>query len=78
MTNETRRLVYVTATILGAIYIALFYFALDGYGYSGHGGSSSGSSRWYWGGPETYHEPSNRAGSLDGTNRLGGGPESGK
>lgn len=69
---------YATATIRGVIYIALFYFALDGYGYSGHGGFSSGSSRWYWGGPETYRDPSNRAGSLDGTNRLDDGPESGK
>ncbi|HEV7321414.1 MAG TPA: hypothetical protein VGO04_22650 [Ensifer sp.] len=78
MNDATRRVVYATATILSAIYLVLFYFALDGYGYSGHGGSHARASRWYWGGPETFHDPNNRAGSVDGTNRLGGGPESGK
>lgn len=78
MLNRTGRAVYATSTILATIYLVLFYFAIDGYGYSGHDNFNAHASRWYWGGPQTYHEPSNRAGSVDGTSRLGGGPEAGK
>lgn len=78
MTEATKRAVFVTAVILGTIYLALFYLAIDGYGYAGRGGFGTRSSAWYWGEAETYHERSNRAGSVDGTNPLGGGPESGK
>jgi hypothetical protein len=78
MTNETLRAVQITAAILSVIYIALLYLAMGGYGYAGYRGFHNRASAWYWGGPTTYHEPSNRANSLDGTGRLGGGPGSGK
>jgi hypothetical protein len=68
----------IIAIILGIIYLALFSLASNGYGYMGYNGYHSGSSFWYWGGATTYTEPSNRSGSINGTNRIGGGPGSGK
>ncbi len=77
MTN-TAKAVWAGAIILGLIYLALFSLASNGYGYMGYNGYHRGSSFWYWGGPTTYTEPSNRGGSVNGTDRIGGGPGSGK
>lgn len=44
----------------------------------GYSGYHNGPSFWYFGGPSTYSEPSNRSGSINGTKRIGGGPGSGK
>jgi hypothetical protein len=78
MNKATLTAVQISTVVLTLIYILLFYLALDGYGYSGHNGFSTRASRWYWSNVDEYHERSNRAGSISGTNPLGGGPESGK
>jgi hypothetical protein len=64
--------------LMAVIYFALIPAARGGYGYMGYNGYHSSPSFWYWGAPNTYYERSNRSGSISGTNRLGGGPESGK
>ncbi len=64
--------------LIAAAYFALIPTARGGYGYMGYGGYHSAPSFWYFGAPQTYYERSNRSGSVSGTNRLGGGPESGK
>ncbi len=62
---------------LTVIYFLLMPLASNGYGYTGYHGYW-GSSIWGNGGAGVYNEPSSRQGSLNGTNRLGGGPGSGK
>jgi hypothetical protein len=76
--NSTSKAVWASSIILGVIYLALLPLASNGYGYTGYRGYHGGPSFWYFGGPTTYHEPSNRNGSISGTNRIGGGPGSGK
>jgi hypothetical protein len=76
--TSTAKVVWVSIVILGLIYLALLPLASNGYGYMGYNGYYRGPSFWYWGGPTTYHEPSNRGGSVSGTDQLGGGPGSGK
>lgn len=76
--NKTLLWVLLSTVGLGGIYFALMPAAVKGYGYMGYNGYHQGPSFWYWGGPTTYHEPSTRGGSIDGTDRIGGGPGSGK
>jgi hypothetical protein len=64
--------------ILGGIYLGLHSAASNGYGYTGYGGYHRGPSFWYWGGPNVYTDQSSRDGSVNGTDRIGGGPGSGK
>lgn len=78
MNSETKQAVVVTTVVLGAIYLFLFLPSYGGYGYQGYSGSSSRSSLWYWNSVETFHERSNRSGSVGGLGVMGGGPESGK
>lgn len=63
---------------IAMIYFALIPLARGGYGYMGYHGYHSAPSFWYFGAPSTYFDRSNRGGSVSGTNRIGGGPESGK
>lgn len=76
--TRTRIAVSVTVVTLGLIYVYLLYIAYNGYGYNGHGRNYARVSAWRWGNPNIYTDPSNRAGSVDGTSRIGGGPGSGK
>lgn len=76
--NSTTKLQLICVVILGVGYFSLFPPATKGYGYAGYGGYNSGPSFWYFGGPNFYGEPRNLAGSIGGSNPLGGGPGSGK
>ncbi len=76
--NATTKIILIISAILGCIYISLLSAAANGYGYMGHNGYHGGPSFWYFGGPSTYSQPSNRSGSVNGTKRIGGGPGSGK
>jgi hypothetical protein len=76
--TSTSKAVWASVIILGLIYLSLFSPASNGYGYMGYNGYHSGPSFWYWGGPNIYSQPSNRSGSINGTDRIGGGPGSGK
>lgn len=68
----------IASLLLGGTYLGLHSAASNGYGYTGYGGYYHSPSFWYWGGPNVYTEPSSRDGSVNGTNRMGGGPGSGK
>lgn len=70
----------VIGSLLGAMgtYGALFYPSFQGYGYAGYGGFHRGPSIWYWGGVDTYHDPSVRRGSRGGPSVRGGGVHGGK
>jgi len=57
--------------VLALIYVYALVMARDGWGYQGYGGYQSRPSWGYWG-PETYYDPSVRAGSLGGTSRHSG------
>jgi len=76
--NLTTKIILVSSLVLCVIYFSLLSAAANGYGYMGYNGYHSGPSFWYFGGPSTYSEPSSRSGSVNGTNRIGGGPGSGK
>lgn len=78
MITNTSKAVLVCAILLGLVYIFLFPQASNGYGYVGYNGYQRGASFWYFDGPTIYTERSNRSGSVHGTKRIGGGPESGK
>jgi len=61
------------------LYVLLFSMSFRGWGYpSYYGGYAYGPSFFYFGGPRYYGTPSVRSGSTGGTNRVGGGPRSGK
>ncbi len=68
----------MTSVALALIFLYLINVAINGYGYNGYHGNYSRVSLWRWGNPNVYTEPSNRAGSVNGTGRIGGGPGSGK
>ncbi|TAE83371.1 MAG: hypothetical protein EAZ74_06310 [Alphaproteobacteria bacterium] len=76
--TSTTKIMLACTVLLTLTYGLLFAPASHGYGYMGYRGYHSGPSFWYWGGPTTYAEPSNRSGSVNGTDRVGGGPGSGK
>lgn len=70
--------IVITSIVLLVAYFALFRLATFGYGYMGYYGYHRGPSFWYFGGPSTYYEKSNRSGSVSGPSHRGGGPGSGK
>ena len=76
--TRTEMAVSITSAGLTLIFVDLIYFAINGYGYHGYSGNYSRASSWRWGNPNVYTDPSNRAGSVNGTSRIGGGPGSGK
>jgi len=76
--TRTQMAVSMTSIALTLIFVYLFYIAYNGYGYNGYGGNYSRVSFWRWGNPNVYTDPSNRADSVNGTSRIGGGPGSGK
>lgn len=59
--------------IVGIVYAILLWPSCQGYGYAGYGGYHSGPSMFYFGGVNTYHSPSVRAGSRSGPGISGGG-----
>lgn len=66
--------------LLIVLFFASFSYASQGWGYPGyHGVYSGGWGRsFYWGGPQTYYDPSARQGSLRGPSHMGGGLSGGK
>jgi hypothetical protein len=70
----------IISTILAALLTLIVYWCYYGEGYAG-GGSSGGfrlPTRWLFSDYTTYVEPNVRAGSVNGVNRLSGGPGQGK
>lgn len=64
--------------VMGVLFFTAFSFGTRGYGYAGSRGYHRGPSFFYWGGANTYHNPSARAGSVGGPGHLGGGTSGGK
>ena len=64
--------------VMTIFYFSAFYFGKQGYGYTGYRGYHYGPSFFYWGGANTYHSPSARAGSVGGPDHRGGGTSGGK
>jgi hypothetical protein len=63
--------------LLGA-YAFFWYPSYRGWGYAGYGGYHRGPSMLYWGGVNTYHSRSVRAGSRSGPGLRSGGIHGGK
>lgn len=78
MNPWTSKIVLFFGVLLLGGYAMLFVPALRGYGYAGYGGFHRGPSFFYWGGVNTYHDPSVRSGSRSGPGVRGGGPHAGK
>jgi len=79
MKNQKGGIFLVVMIVLVLLYFLLFSMSFRGWGYpSYYGGYAYGPSFWYFGGPRYYGTPSVRRGSTGGTNRVGGGPRSGK
>jgi hypothetical protein len=57
--------------VLALVYVYALYKAREGWGYQGYGGYHNSPSWLYWG-PETYHDPSVRAGSVGGVRSHSG------
>ena len=74
----TSPVVLGVAGLLLVVYLLLFSLSEEGYGYAGHGGYHRSASFWYWGGVNTNHERSVRAGSRGGPGVRGGGLHGGK
>jgi hypothetical protein len=74
----------IISAILAALLTLIVYWCYYGEGYAsgGSGGGSSGGfrlpSRWLFSDYTTYVEPNVRSGSVNGVNRLSGGPGRGK
>jgi hypothetical protein len=69
----------IISAILAALLTLIVYWCYYGEGYAG--GGSSGfrlPTRWLFSDYTTYVEPNVRAGSVNGVNRLSGGPGQGK
>ncbi|HJL14831.1 MAG TPA: hypothetical protein RMH99_04195 [Sandaracinaceae bacterium LLY-WYZ-13_1] len=71
-------IVVVVALLAVITYAALFFPSTRGYGYAGYGGYHHGPSAFYWGGTQTYHSRSVRAGSRSGPGVRSGGIHGGK
>ncbi len=76
--GKTGLAVTAASVLLGGSYLYAFPSADQGYGYMGYGGYRRAPSSWYWGGPDVYHGPSARGGSLGGPGHRGGGLAGGK
>lgn len=76
--NPLSGVVIGTLAVMGILYFGAFYFGSQGYGYSGYRGYHRGPSFFYWGGVNTYHDPSARSGSIGGPGHRGGGTAGGK
>lgn len=69
----------IAAAVLAIlVYAALWWPSHRGYGYAGYGGYHRGPSMFYWGGVNTYHSRSVRAGSRTGPGVRSGGIHGGK
>ena len=64
--------------VMAIVYFALLSFSLKGWGYMGYGGFYRGPSFMYFGGPNVYHSPTTREGSVSGPGNRGGGYSGGK
>lgn len=75
--SKTTRYLVIAGVLIIAFIMAMTYSA-RGYGYMGYNGYHHGPSFFYMGGPNIYHNRSNRDGSISGSGQRGGGFNGGK
>jgi hypothetical protein len=78
LNNSDGSATIIVMVVLAVIYIFATDFSTRGWGYSGYNGYGHGRSFWYFGGANTYHDPSARTGSVGGSGSRGGGLGGGK
>ena len=78
LNNSKGSATIIVMVVLAVIYFAATVFSTRGWGYSGYNGYRHGPSFWYFGGAQTYHNPSARTGSVGGSGSRGGGLGGGK